>query len=166
MKAFIIISFIVIYIGCNSAGKNESNKNEVKDSVKLDSTACHNNTYKPAFLIKLLESLDSTESRDYLDHGDTNNVCCNESFNYLGRIGKYIITTHEGAWGNNCHPTTRIMIFSIAGKYLGNYYTDGMLPSQVMNNGLYFQGSTVGDFSKSIPDSLIIPNWGIAKFQK
>jgi hypothetical protein len=35
-----------------------------------------------------------------------------------------------------------------------------------MDKGLYFKGSIVGDFSKTIPDSLIIPQWGVIKFEK
>lgn len=108
-------------------------------------------------VVRLIKNTDK-----YIFHEDTATAykICTQHLGYLGNFEnelkdkEYKIMTYSFEWGINCKVTSRVLVYSDKEYYLGNYYTSGLLPTQLFGYGLLIEGKTVGDFSKGVPDSL------------
>ncbi len=150
---------------CQIDKEKKQNHAISRDSLTTNSTI---SDYQP-----LIARLTNNSDRDifFIDTTETGKIC-SQHLDYLGEIQNqkgettFKIMTIQTEWGLNCRLTTRILVYSKTDDYLGNYYTDGILPTQIMDNGLLFDGLIIGDFSNGIPDSLQISHNFWTTFEK
>jgi hypothetical protein len=116
----------------------------------------------------IIQKMISSTPADYL--GEEN--VCNFDFKYLGAIlaeegNIYFVSTMSLDAGINCRNTTRILVYDSLYNYLGNYYTQGILPQEIINGRSLFGNEFFNiDFSNGIPDSISTHPSMWARFEK
>ncbi|MGE0638578.1 MAG: hypothetical protein AB7G44_06145 [Bacteroidia bacterium] len=166
---FIILTFLaltsLVLLSCHSNKDSGKNRELFKDSL---TTPSKHSDDQP-LIARLIKNTDS----DFF-YGDTTPTrkICSQRVDYLGDFQNqkdettFKIMTIQTEWGFNCRLTTIILVYSKTEEYLGYYYTNGILPTHIMSNGLVFDGVTIGDFSNGVPDSLQIDVNYWTTFQK
>jgi len=106
------------------------------------------------------------------DKNDT--VVHKETFMYLGYVishnKKYHIGNFETIWGDSWRSTKRIIVFSEAGNYVGDYGLPNSFPTAIIDNRyLLFPEPTLGnlagkkiDFSEGIPNEIFFDGENIS----
>jgi hypothetical protein len=120
--------------------------------------------------VSLIQRLIEKTPSDWLFADEKDNIC-SISISYLGKATTkqhrtYLIATLTCDWGLSCRRTTRILVYGSDYNYLGNYYTEGTLPTSLDQNELIGQDSILTDLTNGIPDSLQIDTGMWAKFEK
>lgn len=150
----VIVMICVTFSQCVEANKNDESQST-------------NQREEP-----LISRLVQNASNDFFFENTADSKICSQHLHYLGELknekgeSNFKVMTLLTEWGTNCKVTSRILVYSADEKYLGNYFTHGILPTQLMENGLFIDGMIVGDFSKEIPDSLEVAENIWAKFEK
>ena len=158
---------LTLFAFSNCHTENDTGQNH---SILNDSTTT---TLTPTDNQPLITRLIKNTDRDiFISDTTATNIICSQHLDYLGDFHNtngettFKIMTILTEWGLDCRTTSRILVYNNTDDYLGNYYTDGILPTQIMDNGLLFDGLTIGDFTKSIPDSLQIDDNFWTRFEK
>ena len=119
--------------------------------------------------ISLVQKLIAKTPTDLLFNEERDNLC-SFSFSYLGQVNSiekkvYRIATFQCEWGLSCRRTTRLFIYDSKCQYLGNYYTEGILPTALIQNKLSGLNFITTDLSNGIPDSIQIVQGFWIKFE-
>ena len=122
----------IILLGCS---QNDRTNDTAEANDSTDNQLNIEQISSSGFLGRLLSSTSDSLNNEAIP--------CRESFEYIGRITdeknkSYYIVNYILEIGFNCTRTTRIMIFTKNEEYQGNYYTQGFLPDQILDNQLYF----------------------------
>ena len=104
----------------------------------------------------ILKILVLNTPEDYLGKDDQ---VCNLEYKYLGAVNKnnipfYYISTISLEFGATCRKSTRLIVYNKDFKFQGDYYTQGSLPTHLVDNILTGPEWPTLDIGLRLPDTI------------